>query len=244
MNNSKVAIVTGAGQGIGKASALKLAERGVSVVIADINLDVAKKAAEEISKKTNVMILPIKVDIADENSVKEMVSTTVEKFGTVDVLVNNAGICRPIKDLESVEKSEWDAIINVNLMGAVYCCKAVMPIFKEKKYGKIINMASLAGENGSMAVSTAYGATKAGVINLTKSLAKQLGKYNITVNAIAPGLIATDMTADLGYDPETIPMKRLGTPEDVAGAVCFLESDDSDYITGLTIDVNGGFYLR
>lgn len=244
MKNSKVAIVTGAGQGIGKASALKLAERGVSVVIADINLNVAKKAAEEISKKTNVMILPIKVDIADENSVKEMVSTTVEKFGTVDVLVNNAGICRPIKDLESVEKSEWDAIINVNLMGAVYCCKAVMPIFKEKKYGKIINMASLAGENGSMAVSTAYGATKAGVINLTKSLAKQLGKYNITVNAIAPGLIATDMTADLGYDPETIPMKRLGTPEDVAGAVCFLESDDSDYITGLTIDVNGGFYLR
>lgn len=242
---SKVAIVTGAGQGIGKACAEKLAQNGMNVVVADLNIDLAEKTAKEVSEKYNVETMAFKINVADEEKAKEMVKATVDKFGTVDVLVNNAGICKTIKPFEEVGKEEWDLVLGVNLMGPVNCSKAVIPIFKEKKYGRIINMASMAGQLGGLSVSPTYSVSKAGLICLTKSISKYLGPLgNITVNALAPGLIATDMQAKMQNDVSAVPLRRMGTAEEVADVVAYLAGDESSYITGMTIDVNGGLYLR
>ena len=242
---SKVAIVTGAGQGIGKACAEKLAQNGMNVVVADLNIELAEKTAKEVSEKYNVETMAFKINVADEEKAKEMVKATVDKFGTVDVLVNNAGICKTIKPFEEVGKEEWDLVLGVNLMGPVNCSKAVIPIFKEKKYGRIINMASMAGQLGGLSVSPTYSVSKAGLICLTKSISKYLGPLgNITVNALAPGLIATDMQATMQNDVSAVPLRRMGTAEEVADVVAYLAGDESSYITGMTIDVNGGLYLR
>ena len=242
---AKVAIITGAGQGIGKACAEKIANKGNNVVIADLNIELAEKTAEEIAKKYNVEAIAIKVNVADNDSCVEMVNKTIEKFGTVDILINNAGICKNIKPFEEVDDAEWDLILNVNLRGTINCSRAVIPTMKDKKYGRIVNMASMAGELGGIAVSPAYSVSKAGVICLTKSLAKYLGPIgDSTCNAIAPGLIATEMQSKLNTDVSGVPLRRQGTPEEVGDVAAWLSSDESSYVSGMTIDVNGAQYLR
>lgn len=241
---SKTAIVTGAGQGIGKAVANRLAKDGMNVVIADINLETAEAAAREIAAAHGVETLALKCDVSNEENVQATVKAVVEKFGTVDVLVNNAGILSLKKPFVEYTKADWDRIFGINLMGDVYFCKAVIPYLKAQKSGRIINMASQSAETGGLAASPVYAASKAAVVCMTKSLAGEMGPFNVTVNSVAPGYIMTEMTKDAGYDPNTVPAKRLGTPEEVADAIAFLAGEDSRYVTGMILDVNGGTVMR
>ena len=163
---------------------------------------------------------------------------------TVDVLVNNAGILSLKKPFVEYTKADWDKIFGINFMGDVFFCKAVIPTRKEKKAGRIINMASQSAETGGLAASPIYAASKAAVWCMTKSLAGEMGPYQVTVNAVAPGYIMTEMTRNAGYRDDMVPMKRLGTPEDVADVVGFLASEDSRYVTGMIVDINGGTVMR
>lgn len=242
--HSKTAIVTGAARGIGRASAEKLARDGFHVVLLDLDQNAVEESASEIGKKYDVKTLAYCASVTDFDQVKEIVADAETKLGNIEVLVNNAGIVAQAGDICDTSDVDWDNIFDVNLLGCVNCIKAVLPLFKERRRGRIINMGSVAGQKGTMAVSLAYGASKAAVINLTKSLSTQLASYNINVNAVAPGMIVTDMTAGLGQKVELVPLGRFGEADDVAGAVAFLAGEDSSYITGLTIDVNGGMYLR
>jgi len=240
----KVAIVTGAGQGIGKAVAVAFAREGASVVVADLNYLKANEVAELLSENYKVDSLAIKVDISNPDSVNEMANKTIEKYSTIDILVNNAGICKEAVPFEDLSNDEWQKMIDVNLMGTINCTKAVIPIMKKNGSGKIANLSSLAGEVGGITVAANYSATKAAVACLTKTLAKNLGPYNINVNAVAPGFIKTDMTKGLNQQADIVPLRRLGEPEDVADVILFLASDQSRYVTGATIDVNGGIYMK
>lgn len=163
---------------------------------------------------------------------------------TVDVLVNNAGILSLKKPFVEYTKADWDKIFGINFMGDVFFCKAVIPTMKEKKSGRIINMASQSAETGGLAASPIYAASKAAVWCMTKSLAGEMGPYQVTVNAVAPGYIMTEMTRNAGYRDDMVPMRRLGTPEDVADVVGFLASEDSRYVTGMIVDINGGTVMR
>ncbi len=242
---TKVAIITGAGQGIGKACAEKLAENGVNVVIADMNIETAQATANEIAETYGVGTLAVKVNVADEQQIQDMVKATVDKFGTVDILINNAGICPLKKPFEEVTTEEWHRTIEVNLMGTVNCTKAVIPMMKEKKYGRIVCTASMAGQLGGLAVSPTYAVTKAAIICMVKSVAKYLGPFgDITCNAVAPGIIDTAMQATMKNDVSAIPLQRMGTPKEVANTIYFLASEEASYITGMTVDINGGMYLR
>lgn len=241
---AKVAIVTGAGRGIGKAIASRLAKDGMNVAIVDINLDTARAAAEEIAAQYGVETLALPCDVSQEDSVNQTVQAVLDRFGTIDVLVNNAGILSLKKPFVEYTKAEWDKIFGINFMGDVFFCRAVIPTLKAKGSGRIINMSSQSAETGGLAASPIYAASKAAVWCMTKSLAGELGASNITVNAVAPGYIMTEMTKDAGYRADMVPMKRLGTPEDVADAVSFLAGDDSRYVTGLILDINGGNVMR
>ncbi len=240
----KVAVVTGAGQGIGEAIAMAFAIAGASIVVADINFDNAKKVASQLATVHKIAAEAVKVDVSDNESVVKMIAFVQEKFGHIDILVNNAGIVQAATTFEDISDKDWDRVLGVNLRGTINCCKAVIPSFKERKYGKIINLASLAGEVGGIAVAPTYAVSKAAIICLTKSLAKYLGPYQVNVNAVAPGFIKTTMTADLNYNPDTVPMKRLGEAAEVADLILYLASDRSSYITGATMDVNGGVYMK
>ena len=242
---SKVAIVTGGGRGIGKAIAARLARDGMKVALADINLENAQASAQEIAQQYGAEAMAVQCDVSKEDSVKAAVQAVLDRFGTVDVLVNNAGILPSLKKpFSDYAKEEWDQVFNINFMGVVFFCKAVTPILKEKQSGRIINMSSQAAETGGLAASPIYAASKAAVWCLTKSLAGEMAPFNPTVNAVAPGYIMTEMTKNNGYRPDMVPMRRLGQPEDVADAVAFLAGDDSRYVTGLMLDVNGGNVMR
>ena len=232
---SKAAIVTGAAQGIGKAIAARLVKDGMRVAIVDINQEAAVAAAEELA---------VQCDVSQEEQVNTAVQKVLERFGTVDVLVNNAGILSLKKPFVEYTKADWDKIFGINFMGDVFFCKAVIPTMKEKKSGRIINMASQSAETGGLAASPIYAASKAAVWCMTKSLAGEMGPYQVTVNAVAPGYIMTEMTRNAGYRDDMVPMKRLGTPEDVADVVGFLASEDSRYVTGMIVDINGGTVMR
>lgn len=232
---SKAAIVTGAAQGIGKAIAARLVKDGMRVAIVDINQEAAVAAAEELA---------VQCDVSQEEQVNTAVQKVLERFGTVDVLVNNAGILSLKKPFVEYTKADWDKIFGINFMGDVFFCKAVIPTMKEKKAGRIINMASQSAETGGLAASPIYAASKAAVWCMTKSLAGEMGPYQVTVNAVAPGYIMTEMTRNAGYRDDMVPMKRLGTPEDVADVVGFLASEDSRYVTGMIVDINGGTVMR
>ena len=242
---SKAAIVTGAAQGIGKAIAVRLVKDGMRVAIVDINQEAAVAAAEELAGQYGADTMAVQCDVSQEEQVNIAVQKVLERFGTVDVLVNNAGILSLKKPFVEYTKADWDKIFGINFMGDVFFCKALIPTMKEKKSGRIINMASQSAETGGLAASPIYAASKAAVWCMTKSLAGEMGPYQVTVNAVAPGYIATDMTAAL---PEaareamlaSIPAGRAGTPEDVAAAVAFLASDEAAYITGQVLSVDGG----
>ena len=236
----KVAIITGGGGGIGKATALALSREGAKVVVADIDLAKAKAVAAEVKKERKEAIA-VKVDVTNTRDIANMVKTTQDAFGRIDILVNGAGICQR-KPLNELTEDDWDKMYLINLRGIFLCSQAVLEVMKKQKSGKIINIASLAGEVGGIKVGANYAATKAGVICLTKSLAKYAAPY-INVNAISPGIIDTEMIRGIDYDPNDIPLKRIGTPEEVADVIVFLASDSSRYITGANIDVNGGIYM-
>ena len=240
----KVAIVTGGNQGIGRATALRLAEAGAKVVVASRNQVRNRQVAAEIEQRFQRQAVPLAVDVAERQAVEALVEKVIEEFGQVDILVNNAGICRLSQPFEELEDAAWDAVLDVNVKGVLHCVRAVIPLFKEQKAGKIVNVASLAGEVGGIATAADYVASKAAVIGLTKSLARYLGPYQVNVNAVAPGFIRTSMTESMQIDVGGIPLRSVGEPEDVAEAICFLASSRSRYITGTTLDVNGGLYMK
>ena len=248
MLKGKCAVITGSTRGIGKAIAIKYASLGCNIVINyrsekdEVNAD---ELSEEIGK-LGVNTLTVKANVADFEEAKNLVEKAKEKFGKVDILVNNAGITKDNLILR-MNESDFDSVINVNLKGSFNCSKAVTPIMLKQKHGKIINMASVVGVIGNPG-QVNYCASKAGVIGMTKSLAKELGGKNINVNAIAPGFIDTDMTKVLSEDQKKnilsqVPLKRLGLVSDIANVATFLASEDSDYITGQVIHVDGGMAM-
>jgi 3-oxoacyl-[acyl-carrier protein] reductase len=241
----RVALVTGAAQGIGKAVALLLARNGADIVVSDINLEKAEETANEI-RSIGRKALAVKVDVAHWNDVEQMVEVILEKFAKIDILVNNAGITRDKLILRMTEE-DWDAVLDVNLKGTFHCTKAVVRHMAKQRSGKIINIASVVGEMGNASQAN-YSASKAGVIGLTKTIAREFAQRGININAIAPGYIETPMTEVLPEKvkeelKKLIPMERLGKPEDVAEAVLFLASEESSYITGHVLNVNGGIYM-
>ena len=241
----KVALVTGAAQGIGKAVALLLARNGADIVVSDINLEKAEEAAKEI-QAVGRKAIATKVDVASLGDVERMVQAVIEHFGHIDILINNAGITRDKLILRMAEE-DWDAVLNINLKGTFNCTKVVVRHMSKQRSGKIVSIASVVGEMGNAGQAN-YSASKAGVIGFTKTIAREFAQRGINVNAIAPGYIETPMTEALPEKAKEelrrlIPMERLGRPEDVAEAVLFLVSEASGYITGQVLNVNGGIYM-
>jgi len=240
---NKVAIVTGAGRGIGKAIALTLAREGANIIVNDINLEIAQNAADKI-KVIGRRTVAIKADISIAKEVTQMVSLTMSQFDRIDILVNNASIIKR-GTTEELSEEDWEKVINVNLKGTFNCMKAVVGIMKNQKYGKIVNISSIVGKIGDLASAPCYGASKAGIACLGKSLARELAPFNINVNVVAPHAIETEMSKEWPEEKRAsiiaeIPLGRMGEPEDVAEAVAFLVSDKAKFITGEVLDVNGG----
>ena len=245
MNNKKTALVTGGAKGIGAVICRVLAENGFNIAInCNSSIDAAQKLKEELSEITCAEVF--KADVSDSKSVKYMFSEIEKVFGGVDVLVNNAGIAQQAL-FTDITDDMWNRMIGVNLTGAFNCCRSALPYMIREKKGKIINITSMWGEVGA-SMEVHYSASKAGLIGLTKALAKEVGLSGITVNAVSPGVVLTDMMANFSDEDKNIlkeetPLNRLGTPEDVAEAVAFLASDKADFITGQVISVNGGFVI-
>jgi len=242
----RVAIITGGAQGIGRAIAEKLADEGAKIVIADVMEEAAKKTADEISNNKNVAALSLKVDVSSSQETEQMIKKTVEKFGKIDIIINNAGITRD-NLLIRMSDDEWDKVLAINLKGVFNCSKAAAKIMMKQRAGKIVNIASVVGLMGNAGQAN-YSASKGGVIALTKTMARELASRNINVNAVAPGFIKTAMTEKLSDEQkkkltDLIPLARLGEPQDVANIVAFLCTDESSYITGEVISVNGGMYM-
>ena len=242
---NKVALITGGARGIGRSIALLFAQEGADVAVCDVNIQEAEKTCleiESLGRKT----IAAKADVMSFANVEEAVNKILDKFTKIDILVNNAGITRD-NLLLRMSEAEWDAVLNVNLKGAFNCIKAVSKVMIKQRSGKIVNIASIIGIIGNPGQAN-YSASKAGIIALTKTAAKELAVRNINVNAVAPGFIQTEMTAKLSEDirqkmNEAIPLKRFGTPEDVARVCLFLAANDSNYITGQTIIVDGGMVM-
>ncbi|OGO04798.1 MAG: hypothetical protein A2Y73_02040 [Chloroflexi bacterium RBG_13_56_8] len=240
---AKVAIVTGGGGGCGRAYCLALAEEGARVVVADLNGEAAEQVAKEI-KEQGGEALAIKADITKWGDVTNMVDIALQEFGQIDILVNNAGI-RGMAKIEEFPEELWDRDMDVNLRGPFFCTKAVAGHMKERRYGKIINQSSSSAINGHKAGGSAYAAAKAGLLGFTRSMAGELGPYNINVNAITPGMINTPFIAAMpparrGEIEKQCPLGRIAEPEDLVGLVLFLASDRSSYITAQTIMIDGG----
>lgn len=246
MLKGKCAVVTGASRGIGKAIALKLAELGANIVL---NYRSSEKEALEVEneiKKMGVEAVSVKADISKLDEVENLIKASKEQFGAIDIMVNNAGITKDNLILRMKEE-EFDSVIDVNLKGVFNCLKSVTPVMVRQKHGKIINISSVVGISGN-AGQVNYAASKAGIIGMTKSLAKEIGSRGINVNAVAPGFIDTEMTQGLGDKvkeeaKKNIPLKRFGEAQDVAEVVAFLAGSESDYITGQVIHVDGGMLM-
>lgn len=244
---NKIALITGGSRGIGKACALKLAEDGCDLVI---NYKSDEKSAEETAeqaRKFGVKAAIFKADMSKVSEIDNLVKFTVEQFGRIDVLINSAGISQII-DYSKITEEDWDKMMELNEKGTFFCCQKVIEIMKNQKSGKIVNLASTAGQMGGFIVGVNYSVSKAGVICMTKALSKVAVKHGINVNCVAPGLIDTDMTTS--YPPETvesmksgIPIGRLGSADEVADGIVFLASEKANYIVGTTLYINGGTYL-
>ncbi len=243
---NKVAVVTGASRGIGRAIAEALARNGADVVCGDKLEQQAQETAANIAAATGRRTSGCLVDVSNHESAKGFIECALSEFGKIDILVNNAGITRD-NLLMRIDEADWDLVLNVNLKGAYNCSKAVLRSMMKQRYGRIVNISSVVGLSGN-AGQTNYSASKAGLIGFTKSLAKEVGSRNITVNAVAPGYVTTALTDVLSdeYRAAAIkatPMGRLGTPEDIAYAVAFLVSDQASFITGQVLSVDGGMVM-
>ncbi len=245
MLSDKVAIVTGASRGIGRVLALALAGQGAKVVVSARNAEALETLTAEI-KAQGGDALAVVGDVALEDDANNLIGQTIAIYGKIDILVNNAGITRDGLLLR-MKSDDWDAVLDTNLKGAFLCTRAVAKFMSKQRSGRIINMSSVVGEMGNAGQAN-YCASKAGLIGLTKSVARELARRNVTANVITPGFIVTDMTENMTDKAreamtEQIPLGRLGEPEDVANAVLFLASDQSSYITGQVLGVNGGMYM-
>ena len=245
MSTGRVALVTGASQGIGRACAMELSRAGVTVALAARSLDKLTEVAEAIRAQGGTAE-PFALDVSDEASIKACVKEVLGRLGKVEILVNNAGITRDGLAMR-MKRSDWEDVLTTNLTGAFLLSQAVMSSMLKARWGRIINITSVVGETGQAGQAN-YAASKAGLIGLTKSLARELASRGITVNAVAPGYIETAMTAVLDEQQKLamtsqVPLARAGTDIDVAHAVAFLASDGASYITGHTLDVNGGIYM-
>ncbi|RLB06280.1 MAG: 3-oxoacyl-ACP reductase [Deltaproteobacteria bacterium] len=241
----KRAVVTGAGQGIGRAIALKLAQRGADLIVDDINPQTVKRTAQEV-QALGTKAFAVVADVSQRADVEEIVKVALRELGGVDILVNNAGIARSALLLR-LKDEQWDEVLNVNLKGIFYCTQLVAPQMIKQRYGKIINISSIYGRIGTIGDAN-YAASKAGIVGFTKSVARELARYNINVNAIMPGLIDTPLLRgipDKYLQPmiEDVPLGRVGKPEDIANVVAFLASDDASYMTGAILEVTGGWNM-
>ena len=240
----KVAIVTGAGQGMGYAVAHRLAAAGASLVVNDVNAAAAERTAESLQEAGHAASA-VPGDVASSQDVDCIVEATLDRYGSIHILINNAGVLRPTAVID-IEETEWDLVVNVNLKGTYLCSRAVLPAMRAAGWGRIVNFSSTAGKNVSTVGGAHYTAAKAGVLGFTRHLAKEAAPYGITVNAVCPGLIDTEMVRATISDEQTsayaasFPIARLGAPEEVAELVVFLASDRAAYITGASLDINGG----
>ena len=241
----RVALVTGASQGIGHACALALAREGATVAVAARNQQKLDQLAGQIAAAGGKAAAFV-IDVADEEQVKSGIKAALARFGKIDILVNNAGITRD-QLVMRMKRADWDAVLNTNLTSAYLCIQQVIGSMLKQRWGRIINVTSVFGQMGQAGQAN-YAASKAGLIGLTMAMAREVASRNITCNAVAPGFIETSMTAALSEEfrqsaVKTIPLGRVGSPVDVAGAVCFLASDDASYITGHVLNVNGGLLM-
>ncbi len=241
----RTALVTGAARGIGLAIASALVRQGAGVALLDIDATALELAARSLGDQA----LPLQADVSRMPDVRRAVELTVEHFGGLDILVNNAGIC-PLSEFSSITEAEWERVLAINLKGAFLCCQAALPYLRQSgRHGRIVNVSSVAGHMGGIAVGAHYAASKAGLVGLSKSLARLLAEDGVTVNCVAPGTVATDLTAAWSETTQAkvktnIPLGRFARPEEIAEVVCFLVSDRAAFITGATLDVNGGLVMR
>lgn len=241
----KKAIVTGAGQGIGQSIALKLAQEGGDVVIAEMNPDTGARTAKEVKALGRKSLFHF-VDVANQKQVQDMVNQVLSAWKRIDILVNNAGFDRP-GNLLKVKEEDWDAVLGVHLKGTLNCIQAVVPHMIENGYGKIVNLSSVWGRRGALS-EISYSTAKAGIIGLTKSVARELGRYQINVNVVLPGFILTPTVSKMAEKYrnmiiENTPFKRAGQPEEVANIVAFLVSDEASFMTGAAVEVSGGWNM-
>lgn len=244
--DGKTALITGSARGLGKAIAIKLASLGANIVLNDIPSSEELDATAEELRKAGYNAAVTRGDVRNQDDVKTMISTAVESFGSLDILVNNAGVTRD-KPMAMMSEEDWDLVLDINLKGAFLCTKFAVKQMIRQKYGRIVNIASVAGRYGNRGQAN-YSASKAGLIGLTKSTAKEFAPKGITCNAVTPGLIQSQMTDALPEEVrqkylENIPLGRFGTPEDVANVVAFLASDEASYVTAQVIDIDGGLVM-
>ncbi|WP_449355360.1 SDR family NAD(P)-dependent oxidoreductase [Virgibacillus natechei] len=251
--NDKVAIVTGAAEGLGKEIAIKLAEEGAKVVTSDINEQLLTETSTNL--KEDYEISHFVADVSDKKSVDELMKFVVEKYGKINILVNNAGgSLHTPKYLADISENDWDKVLNVNLKGTFLASQAAIQYMKKNQSGKIINLSSIGGRTASLVTGAPYAAAKGGVISLTRRLAMEVGEYGINVNAVAPGLIISgERMHNVFYKESTeeeqektlndIPLRKLGEINDISNAVAYLSSDDSKYMTGAIMDINGGRFM-
>ncbi|MDR1506034.1 MAG: SDR family oxidoreductase [Treponema sp.] len=242
----KVAFITGAAQGMGYQLALDLAKEGARVVISDVEESALKEAGEAL-KKQGAQYLALKCDVSSRRQVEEAITKTVETFGRLDILVNNAGLLKSFS-IEDTTDELIDATLDINIKGVLYAIRKVTPIMKKQQYGRIINVASITGKNGDNSTTFAYGASKGAVISLTRSVARQLGPFGVTCNAIAPHAVMTKMMeywddAKKAEAAAKIPVKRLGTIQDMSQLMMYLASEDAGFVNGETVNINGGYYM-
>lgn len=240
--DGKVAVITGGASGIGKSCCKSLAERGATVIAVDQNENGVKEIVDEIRLNGGAAD-GFGLNIVNVQQIREVVELIVSKYEKIDILVNCAGITQ-VRRIEDMTEQEWDRMLDIDLKGTFFMSQAVIEVMKKNNYGKIVNLGSVAGEVGGIVVGANYVAAKAGVIGLTKSLAKSGAPFGINVNTVSPGFIDTEMSKDLNQDVKLVPLGRKGTAEDVSDCILFLCSDYARYLTGVNLDVNGGLHMN